>query len=196
MQFEQKTITILDNDRQPVEVQAWQGIGTGLAYHHPIYKDEPSGAEYILVHVSTGMCFTRCTLPTEPEAQAFLVAVAALDPDQWNIDLDGYRQRYYYTSRVMELQHNIEAAYNASLLPRDTLFLYAVGANGDPIVGDTYDTESENPDDAHNKKCAAEFFSYYRNAVRVVLTRMDYKTGKHTDLHTYERATMRNAETA
>src|SRR5690242_7212375 len=189
MQFEQKTIAILDEDRKTVKVTAWQGIGTGLAYHHPIYKDHPSGTEYILVHVSTGMAMTRLTLPTEPEAQAFLVAVAALDPDQWNISEAEYMDRYYYSARVLEMRRNIEWAYNSSLIPRDTIFLYAVDANGDAIDGETMEVESEDPENVHSKECVAQFFGYYSGSVRVILTRMDYKTGKHTNLHTYKRST-------
>lgn len=189
MQFERKTITILDEDRKPVEVTAWQGVGTGLAYHHPIYKDHPSGEEFILVHVPTGMCMTKLTLPTEPEARAFLVAVAALDPDQWGFDLDEYIRRYNETGRVLEMCNQIEAMYHSALIPRDSIYLYAEDADGDPVNGETYDVASEDPEDTHNKEYEAQIFNEYRSAVRVMLTRIEVKTGKHTDLHTYERST-------
>jgi hypothetical protein len=189
MQFEQKTITILDEERHSIQVTAWQAVGTGLAYHHPIYKDLPSGAEYILVHAHTGMGITRLTLPTEPEAQAFLEAVAQLDPDRWNFGKEEYMRRYYKTGRVHELRAGVEMAHYNALIPRDEIFLYAEDADGDPVSPEVYDTESEDPEDVHNKECVAQFFDHYNSAVRVVLTRMDAKTGKHTDLHTYERST-------
>lgn len=189
MQFEQKTITILDEERKLVKVTAWQGVGTGLAYHHPIYKDHPSGAEYILVHVPTGRALSKLTLPTVPEAQAFLEAVAALDEDKWNISEKEYMNRYYYAGRVMELQHNISAAYDSALIPRDQIFLYAVDKDGDPIDAETTDVESEDPEDAHTKECVSQFFGYYSGDVRVMLVRMDAKTYQHTALHTYERST-------
>jgi hypothetical protein len=143
MQFEQKTITILDLDRQPVEVTAWQGVGTGLAYHHPIYKDEPQGEDFILVHANTGMCITKLTLPTEPKVQAFLEAVAALDPDQWNISLEEYWQRYYSSRRVLEMRSKVEAAHFNALLPRDEIYLFAEDEDDDPIAN--LEVKSENP---------------------------------------------------
>lgn len=110
MQFEQKNIIILDNDRRAHSVLATLGVGTGLAYHHPLTSDGMDLSVYILVHINTGACFPyEFTLPTEPEAQAFLEAVAKLDPDQWNIDLAEYRKRY--TGRFQELHRQVEEAY-------------------------------------------------------------------------------------
>jgi hypothetical protein len=192
MQYEKKIITILDADRKPHQVFAWQGVGTGLAYHHPIYQDGMHEDEYILVHVRTGACFGNLTLPTEPEAQAFLEAVAALDPDRWNISLDEYWQRYYYTGRVLEMRSKVGAAYFNALLPRDGIYLFAEDEDYDPIAN--LEVKSDDPEDARNKDSVAQIFSRHSAAVRVVLTRMDAKTCAYTDLHMYERSAASEAQ--
>jgi hypothetical protein len=202
MQFEQKTITILNDDRKPVDVQGWQGIGTGLAYHHSLYKDPTQDdgllqdERFSLTHVPTGMAITKLTLPTEPEAQAFLEAVAALDPDQWNISKEEYIQRYYESGHVLELRGNVEAAHYDVLIPRDVLFIYALDADGDIIDEAHYDVESDNPEDKQTKKFVAEIFNAYPAADEIVLTCMDIKTGEHKLLHTYERPAETNATLA
>jgi hypothetical protein len=40
-----------------------------------------------------------------------------LDPDRWNISLDEYWQRYYYTGRVLEMRSKVEVAYFNALQP-------------------------------------------------------------------------------
>jgi hypothetical protein len=202
MQFEQKTITILDEDRKPVEVTRWQGVGTGLAYQHPIYQDPTQGNSvlqgegFILVHVPSGMCITKLTLPTEPEAQTFLEAVAALDPDQWNIDLEEYKKRYFYKGRVSEMRSKIEAAHEASLIPHDHIFIYALDADNDIIYGADQDVESDNPEDERTKQMVADCFKTHPAACEIVLTCQDGKTGNHKLLHTYKRPAETNATPA
>lgn len=110
MQFEQKTITILDKNHKAHQVTAWLGVGTGLAYHHPLYQDGTHEDKYILVHLNTGACFPYgLTLPTEPEMQAFLEAVAALDPNRWDIDLCEFKKRY---GRSSDFREKIKNAYH------------------------------------------------------------------------------------
>lgn len=117
MQFEKISIIVSamamanERDIKQFELEAWQGVGTGLAYHHPVCCDE----EYSLTHIPTGRAITTLTVPTESEAQAWLQAVAAIDSDRWNISMDEYIHRY--RGRGSELRARIESAYDDALTP-------------------------------------------------------------------------------
>jgi hypothetical protein len=117
MEFQNMHITVLNHKRKPVEIEAMQGVGTGLAYHHPIGRDgKQLNSEYSLTHVPTGYTISRLTLPTEPEVQNWLAEVALADPDQWNITKEQYMERYYLSGQVHTLIAKVELAhYNAEL---------------------------------------------------------------------------------
>lgn len=190
MQFRLVLITILDGNKQPtIEVEAWQGVGTGLAYHHPVDEDgKQLNNEFSLTHIPTGMALSRLTLPTEGEAMVWLAAVAALDEDQWNISEEQYMQRYYYSGRVREMCAQVELAHRNALIPRDEYMLFPEDADGEPN-DDIVEAQSGDPEDSSTRETVARLFSYSQSTVRVILASFNQTTGKHTDLHTYERST-------
>ena len=187
MDFEHKQIVIKNKEDQAVEVEVWQGVGTGLAYHHPIDEhNQATGKGYAITIISLQGALTGLMMPTEPEVQAWLERVAQLDPDQWNIDMRTFKRRYLIPERKRHaILAKIELAHEAVLLPRDQLFLYAVDREDVPLLP-SIDTDSEDPADASNQRWAEKLFDFFSEAVAVRLVRMDHKTGEHTRLHTYE----------
>jgi hypothetical protein len=190
MEFQEKTITIKNNNNDPVEIPAWQGVGTGLAYHHPIDEhNQATRKGYAITVISLQSALTKHVMPTEPEVQTWLEKCADLDKDRWiDIDWPTFKKRYCLTERKRsKILAQVEYAHEFSLIPRDEIFIYALDADGDLIEGADHDVETDNPEDEQTKKLVEGCFKAYSQAAEIVLTHMDAKTGNHKLIHTYER---------
>lgn len=188
MEFQQKMITILNSSKKkPIKIEASIGVGTGLAYHHPVGKDgKQLNSRYCLTHVPTGYTLSRLTLPTELEVQIWLAEVARADPDQWNITKEQYMERYYYSGHVHTLIAKVELAHFNAEIPHDEYCLFPMDDDDEPN-DDIVEARSADPEDETTKESVARLFSYSQLTVRVILASFNQATGKHTDLHTYDR---------
>jgi hypothetical protein len=179
MEYQKQTIQLACAGDRVVEVQAVQGVGTGLAYH-PV-PSQPN--LYALTHVPSGFALTELTMPTEGGARMFLEKVAEFDPNRWQIGLPALKQRYNTRMRA-----RLELAHEESLSPYE-VFMYPKYADGEADPNFNMDAV-EDPYNPSNLVTAIDILFYRRlrdMAERVLLVRMHKGTGKHEVLHTYTR---------
>lgn len=149
------------------------GVGTGLAYY--LGRD----GEYGLVHVQSCYAFTPLGTKTEEEAKVFLSKVVPII--NWNCDLRTLKKRLSHSG----WRSLVEEAYEASVVPQDSVFLYPVKADGD-IIPETTDA-NDNPQDPNNLALVKQILAYYDDVTSVRLVRMDARTLDLTLIHTYVR---------
>jgi hypothetical protein len=115
MEFQETTIIIKNRDLEQKEIPATIGVGTGLAFHLLPVATDAYGDVYTLTHVPSGFGLTEHSVPSIEEARAWLERVAALDKDQWNIDLVTFKHRYLAPSKLHRIRAEIEMAHYDSL---------------------------------------------------------------------------------
>src|SRR5579859_7747317 len=130
MQFQDITLSILvieplHKSASFVSIAATQGEGTGLAYHLNLFPWQDRDPGYCLTHIESGHQLCSMTLTSPQQAQIFLERVAALDPDQWRIDLATFKKRYpqgkhaRMMARITQIYTDVQAEGRADLA--DTL---------------------------------------------------------------------------